>query len=522
PLSTDPESCVVRTCGPSVGVAVIDCVANQPAQEEACNGEDDDCDGEVDEGNPNGGTACTDDTRLGVCAQGTLVCQDGSLVCPSTIEPTEEVCNGLDDNCDGVVDDGNPEGGFGCITDELGVCALGEVQCVEGELVCATLRTPMPETCNGLDDDCDGMIDEEDPNEGVSCTSDRFGACAPGVLICQENNLVCVSDIEPTEEVCNGIDDNCDGIVDDGNPEGGDSCGTGQMGACAQGTLTCQEGSVVCLANAQPTSEVCNGIDDDCDGLIDEDGSGCGPYVQQRCRLYMGSAEGGTGPAIGSLSDRWERCPYQTDFDNGGPVRCSGTRGDGRFSILPLGHQVNGDDKFGLSMHCNDGAHPAQARYIEEHCAVFFAYADSSYGPPLEGQTRWGSCPNALVDNSGTTRCTSTGLGQPTRRFRPFSTDDALFDRDELGVAWICRDDNNPGRAAVLQRDVWVYMGQADNDAITQFGSATWGTCPASPSSSLNNIRCTSSRGDGRFHLFRPAGRVDGNDAFGWAIRAAP
>ncbi|MEL6178542.1 MAG: MopE-related protein, partial [Myxococcota bacterium] len=208
----------------------------------------------------------------------------------------------------------------------------------------------------------------EDPNEGVSCTSDRFGACAPGVLICQENNLVCVSDIEPTEEVCNGIDDNCDGIVDDGNPEGGDSCGTGQMGACAQGTLTCQEGSVVCLANAQPTSEVCNGIDDDCDGLIDEDGSGCGPYVQQRCRLYAGSAEGGTGPAIGSLSDRWERCPYQTDFDNGGPVRCSGTRGDGRFSILPLGHQVNGDDKFGLSMHCNDGAHPAQARYIEEHC----------------------------------------------------------------------------------------------------------------------------------------------------------
>ena len=85
------------------------------------------------------------------------------------------------------------------------------------------------------------------------------------------------SAIKPTaSELCNGVDDNCAGGIDEGNPGGGGACSTGQSGVCAPGTLTCQSATVTCVRNVAPSTETCNGLDDNCNGTADEGFVGLG------------------------------------------------------------------------------------------------------------------------------------------------------------------------------------------------------------------------------------------------------
>jgi hypothetical protein len=72
-----------------------------------------------------------------------------------------------------------------------------------------------------------------------------------------------------TTEICNNIDDNCNGMTDEGDPGGGGACLTGKFGICAPGVAHCMSGAINCVQNAQPGTETCNGLDDDCDGATD-------------------------------------------------------------------------------------------------------------------------------------------------------------------------------------------------------------------------------------------------------------
>jgi len=72
---------------------------------------------------------------------------------------------------------------------------------------------PTPEQCNGLDDDCNGAIDDNVAGEGDAC-GNGIGACKPGIVKCFEGVLLCVGGVGPTAETCNGMDDDCDGVVD--------------------------------------------------------------------------------------------------------------------------------------------------------------------------------------------------------------------------------------------------------------------------------------------------------------------
>ncbi|MBC6941898.1 MAG: hypothetical protein DWB45_04135 [Xanthomonadales bacterium] len=109
------------------------------------------------------------------------------------------------------------------------------------------------EQCNGIDEDCDAMVDENALGAGTSCDTGLVGACSSGTFQCQgAAGLVCISDTPASPEVCNGIDDDCDGHVDEGNPGGGQTCNTGLPGACSTGTTVCQAGVLVCVPDNQP------------------------------------------------------------------------------------------------------------------------------------------------------------------------------------------------------------------------------------------------------------------------------
>jgi hypothetical protein len=174
---------------------------------EACNGLDDDCDGRIDEDFPGLGTAC-DDHKKGVCrSEGTIVCntaQDAAVCVLSAPGQTAdaEKCNSLDDDCDGAVDEGLD-------------CDMVPCTHTGGEV------------CNGQDDDCDTKIDEADPAIGNAC-GDNVGECRPGTTRCVLGTLRCIGGATPMTEQCNGKDDDCNGKIDDNAPCPGDS-------ACIEG-----------------------------------------------------------------------------------------------------------------------------------------------------------------------------------------------------------------------------------------------------------------------------------------------
>jgi MYXO-CTERM domain-containing protein len=141
------------------------------------------------------GTRCDVDNweANGTCPEGTWVCDEGTDIC----EPDAECCIP----------------GLPCDTGELGVCADGEIVCDGSPMgVCERITDPSEEICDGLDNDCDGEVDEISGSCTVPNTS---GRCSDGVRQCDGNMEVCVPLDDPMPELCNGLDDDCNGVVDD-------------------------------------------------------------------------------------------------------------------------------------------------------------------------------------------------------------------------------------------------------------------------------------------------------------------
>jgi len=268
-----------KVCNKGI-IQYTDCVSN--CDEESCNYEDDDCDGEIDEGQLND-------------------CDECGIV------PTEQ-CNGVDDNCDGDTDEDLIQP---CAT----ACGAGYEMCYEGNWISCTAPPENDEICDGLDNDCDGQIDE---NLDCVCTIQDIGVlfpcqddpltCGQGYKTCQcldpdcidlvmtecyalcywvpsgDPNAICdpLIGMELSQEKCNNFDDNCNQEIDEDlygacytGPEG-----TLMVGICVPGEMTCDAGTwgnyddenfipYYCKDEIVPQDEICNGLDDDCDGIAD-------------------------------------------------------------------------------------------------------------------------------------------------------------------------------------------------------------------------------------------------------------
>ncbi len=214
-------------------------------------------------------------------------------------------------------------------TNGKGICKAGKRSCVNGLLTaCVGEVLPKTEVCNLADDDCNGSADDlpdfkdvppiaycTSPacsptwvDAGIECYSpDKQGICGAGRKACaptpsggQPTGCEPYAGIQPQPEECNGLDDDCNGEVDDGLTYGACLLG-GQQGICREGEEQCVNGAHKCVKVNSPQTEICNGKDDDCDGEIDKAGL-CGSG--QKCCHDFGSEFGScTSNTVG-----WDEC----------------------------------------------------------------------------------------------------------------------------------------------------------------------------------------------------------------------
>ena len=301
-----------------------------PDADEVCNGIDDDCDGLVDDDDDSVGDTTTfyadadgdgygDETiSSDACAATDDHPVDAAGDCDdadAAVNPdADEACNEIDDDCDGLVDDDDTvTDGTTWYEDADGDGAAGDgstVACVapkthpyDEATDCddsdAAVHPEATESCNDVDDDCDGLVDDDDEVEDASTwyldeDGDGHGG-ATTVEACDMPSGAAASetdcddadaDVNPdADESCNDVDDDCDGLVDDDDTvtdptswyvddDGDGHGGSTTVDACEQPSGTSADETDCDDTNADvnpDADEICNELDDDCDGLIDDD-----------------------------------------------------------------------------------------------------------------------------------------------------------------------------------------------------------------------------------------------------------
>ncbi len=302
--------------------------AVNPAARERCNEQDDDCDGDVDEGVTTTYYADADGDGYGDAGSTTEACSQPSGYVTNTDDCDDsngalnpdalERCDGFDNDCDGTVDNDDAidaptwyldadADGYGDPATTATACSLPSgyasdaTDCDDGD---AAVNPGASEVCDEADNDCDGDIDmgavdagtwyldDDGDGYGAAGTSDTQVSCdqPPGYAATSDD---CADDdfiVNPgVAEVCDEIDNDCDGLVDVDDPDvtdsaifyadaDGDGYGDATTGveACDQpaGYVThgyasdCDDGDAAVNPFAD---EICDGVDNDCDALVDDD-----------------------------------------------------------------------------------------------------------------------------------------------------------------------------------------------------------------------------------------------------------
>lgn len=299
---TAPESCdevIDRNCDGSTGdadvdgdgvIACHDCNDRDPdvypGAPELCDGKVNGCrlgvsDGSDEEGI---GDPC-DGPDSDLCVEGVMSCLDGVFGCSDHSGGAQELCDGLDNDCNPATLDGEGDPGLGlaCDGEDDDVCLGGVVVCLAGQLECNDPGV-VAETCDGADNDCDGEIDEgldavawflDGDGDGYG-TGSPILSCAddlPGRAVLGEDCNDSSSAVYPgASELCDSLDNDCNGQIDDGAATE-TPCGV-QQGVCEGSTGPCEGCTATDYSDHstewQPAEALCDGLDNDCDGEIDE------------------------------------------------------------------------------------------------------------------------------------------------------------------------------------------------------------------------------------------------------------
>lgn len=182
---------------------------------------------------------CVSVNEFGIC-EGDFKCEGGDhSIC--SVVPKEEVCNGVDDNCNGVIDEGT-DGKECLIKNEYGAC-VGQTKCEDGKSICDG-KVPSPEVCNNEDDDCDGSVDEDLPKKHPDCPCGQCDKDEDGVIDPEDN---CKDTFNPDQldldqdkigDACDldwdgdGIENDLDNCSKSANPDQTDIDKDGMGDAC--------------------------------------------------------------------------------------------------------------------------------------------------------------------------------------------------------------------------------------------------------------------------------------------------
>ncbi|WP_228852014.1 MopE-related protein [Aegicerativicinus sediminis] len=444
--------------------------AINPGAAEVCDGVDNDCDGQIDE---DGDTLyyvdADNDTYGDINDSGTLFCSDPGTGwslsnddcndADEAINPgAAEVCDGVDNDCDGQIDedgdtlyyvdadndtygDINDSGTLFCSDPGTG-WSLSNDDCNDAD---EAINPGAAEVCDGVDNDCDGQIDEDgDTLYYVDADNDTYGDINDsGTLFCSDpgtgwslSNDDCNDADEAINpgaaEVCDGVDNDCDGQIDeDGdtlyyvdadNDTYGDINDSGTLFCSDPGTgwsLSNDDCNDADEAINPGAAEVCDGVDNDCDGQIDEDGD----------TLYYVDADNDT----------------YGDINDSGTLFCSdpGT-----------GWSLSNDDCNDADEAINPGAaevcdgvdNDCDGQIDEDGDTLYYVDADNdTYGD---------------INDSGTLFCSDPGTGWS------LSNDDCN-DADEAinpGAAEVCDGVDNDCDGQIDEDGDTLYYVDADND----------------------------------------------------------